>query len=752
MDADWQRAMAVAVAGRDDLLRVARASDSGDGYENAYREQPFGSRMPDAPYAVLLAQGGRFRTLALDLDCDDEREVQQQVKALSDLLTAAGAAWVEARSGPGARRHLLVTWQHPVAAAELAAVMTQLRQVAPSLDVTMMRNPRAGAIRPPGSPHITNGRSTVVGDEHLALATLERGNPPQVWRRFVQEVAAHVLVTPCDTSEADVQRRLAALPHEHGLPYLPVAPRALDHAWSRRLMDGDQEGRYASRSAMAFALTLSLVQSGVRPGEYLTLALNPANEGLAHLRTQRSGSRLSPRRRPRQAAMRMWGKAVRTVLLRPGRQRTDAVDLPALAAVVAAVEAGGWVGQRGPADRGVMDALLHIAVRCGTLVVSASSRQLALSTGLGDSTTARSTRRLVEAGWLALERPSEGRAAPTYRLRIPLGVDLGGALALHPRSPSEAEADGLARRPLGLQMRGHDAVTAQGLGRYAGLLLELLVDRPSSVGDLATRSGVDIARTAKHLHRLLEEGVVRLDGTTLIAPAADIIVSVLDAVADRLGTSGTAAARREEHRRDREHYDLWLADFVAAAGYAAERGLRRPGRSTAGGAPCPRAVLTRGADGRRSWGEVVALTADGLGLQSDERPFLALSGHIDTAHVADRRHLRARVERALRRRPAPTASAPQYQQELPAARSDAVVAARSGASRPGRSSSQAPGPPGFLTADTAHPDPAALECCPRPARPRLLSGARCPVRFNHGRTTNGTGAYSGAPGYWTSGT
>jgi DNA-binding transcriptional ArsR family regulator len=341
----------------------------------------------------------------------------------------------------------------------------------------------------------------------------------------------------------------------------------------------------------------------------------------------------------------MWRKAVRAVLLRPGRRPADAAGVATLGALVAAVEAGGWVGQRGPADRAVMDALLHIAWRCATVLVSASSRQLALSTGLGDSTTARSARRLVEAGWLVVEKPSQGRAAPTYRLQVPPALDLGGALASHPGTPGGVEADGLAPGPLGLLVRGHDAVAAHGLGRYAGLLLELLVDRPSSLGDLAARSGVDIARAEQHLHRLQEEGLLRFDGTRYCALAADTVRTVLDGVADRLGTSGTAEARREEHRRDREHYDLWLADFVAARGYGAERGLRRPGRSTASGAPCPRAVLTRGADGRRSWAEVVALTDAGLGLQDDERQFLTLSGHIDVAHRAYRRRMRGQVER-----------------------------------------------------------------------------------------------------------
>jgi hypothetical protein len=103
---DWDE-FARVLSAREDVLRVAQPRQGGRPATFAQRAWP--SAAPADPFAVYLARGGRFYTVALDLDCGEELAASQLV-ALRRVLTAAGIAWVEAVSGPTGHRHLLTTW------------------------------------------------------------------------------------------------------------------------------------------------------------------------------------------------------------------------------------------------------------------------------------------------------------------------------------------------------------------------------------------------------------------------------------------------------------------------------------------------------------------------------------------------------------------------------------------------------------------------------------------------------------------
>src|SRR3954447_22509084 len=67
---DWD-AFARALSAREDVLRVAQPRQ--DGRPATFAQTAWPCAAPVSPFAVYLARGGRFHTVALDLDCGEER-------------------------------------------------------------------------------------------------------------------------------------------------------------------------------------------------------------------------------------------------------------------------------------------------------------------------------------------------------------------------------------------------------------------------------------------------------------------------------------------------------------------------------------------------------------------------------------------------------------------------------------------------------------------------------------------------------
>lgn len=560
------------IAARDDGLRVARRR-RGE-IVNEYRGQGWdGHTLPALPFAVYLASGGSYRTLAFDLDAS-RGDAAADATVLRALLSECGVRCVEAASGPGGGRHVIATFRDPLPATTVAALARRLASILPTLDVTPLCNPATGCIRPPGSPHRAGGTSVLLAEPAAAVAALAAGNSRGTFDRLCARVGVP-----------------AQAPHRHPPPSARV-PRPLSPAIERLQRDGDVDRRWPDRSGPAAAVCLGYVEAGRPFPEFLRAAVNPTNRGLDHLRRVRVGpGRYRPRREPeiRAAAERMWRGRVRYAEQHPGAP-TAAGHLDAqIAAVLADAEAipSRWAGQGGPSDLAALRAVAHLVATRRAPVVSAGSRTVSELTGCTQSTADRALRRLTRDGWLIRVTPGQGTDAATYRLATPArpgdrtsishGQDVGGSLA-----PAPPTTD---RLRTAITIQSHDVMTHEGLGRHAAAVKVALTAQAGTGADLARRTGLTRRTVSHQLARLAAVGLARRKGSSWAA--ADL--AELDRAAARLGVTGTVARRAAAHAAQRATWRWLQADIAARSGFTVERGLWSPGRQTLSGAD-PRPV------------------------------------------------------------------------------------------------------------------------------------------------------------------
>jgi hypothetical protein len=366
-----------------------------------------------------------------------------------------------------------------------------------------------------------------------------------------------------------------------GRPRRELSPRL-----AALLAEGDVDGVYDSRSAVAAAVALGAVAAGWSRDDY-TAALRsvahvPGSAGEWVERPARRARRRSPADQDRRIAT-TWRRAVERWHARP-----PATDRPALALELAEIRHAMdlrpwmWGGQAGAGNRAVMEALLGIAQRAGRIDPTASIRQIAEHTTVTDSTVDRAIGRLVELGWLRVdaaagfvlagdEQADGGRAghalARQLHLRIP------------PRLPEGIDPDALADPATGelpalrpTDVHVHDAFTWRGLGAVAGVVYARLDPaQPVSARLLSTRSGFAVATVRGHLRRLADAGLAVAGPGGWRRGAAD-----LDQVAAELGVAGTLQVRQERHEVQRARFTAYMTHFANRRGWRQERGLYRP--------------------------------------------------------------------------------------------------------------------------------------------------------------------------------
>ena len=589
--------------------------------------------------AVYLARDGRFFTLALDVDRGGALGAAQ-VSCLRSLLGAAGVGFVEAISGPAGHRHLLATWPEGLSASAVARVARALRDsVAPDLDVTPLMNPVTGCIRPPGAQHRHGGRSRVVGSPAHGLAVLRRGNNTEAFVRLAALAGVGDLSAPA----AALGEAASELICTDGVTSRPSGPRRDLSAPMRALLRDGVVG-CEDRSQVAARVTLAMVNARWSFAEFLACVHDSGYAGLAHLRdVKTAGGRVVPRAGVEAAARRMWDGRVRFAVRHPAVGRTPLCPAT-LEAVAAAAARGAWAGQGGPSARVVFERLLGLARQLGTERVAHDVRSVAVETGLSRSAAGRALLRLRESGWLrAEEGGGRGRLATTYLLQVPpdfefaAGDGVGGTLVPAPPSPALPAN----QFELGLVARPHDAMTSSGLGRYAGLVLDMLSAAPASASELTSRSGLDVRTVRRHLGRLEALGLAACSAADVWAASPE----ALDVAAMALGVAGVVERRRADFIMERVVWAWWLADFHAERGYSTLRGVRRLGRAVmSSGVACPRQPFPLDACGRRAWAAGMSVARSGMGMMPEELARVDLSGVLS---FADGRQHRARPRREL---------------------------------------------------------------------------------------------------------
>jgi DNA-binding Lrp family transcriptional regulator len=598
------------IAARGDLIRVAQRR-SGE-LTNSYRERAWdGCTLPELPYYVYLARDGAYYRLAFDLDAA-RGDVQRDAATLRQLLTDAGIRFIEARSGPAGGRHLIVLFHAPLPAQLVAALARHLRDVhLPTLDPTCLSNPATGGIRPPGSPHRHGGRSMLLTPPAAAAAALAKGNGRDAFDRLCD-------LAGVPTPQADQSPERTAR-----------APRPLSPRLQRLEREGDVEGAYRDRSAVAAAIALGYINAGLPFQRFLAAALDPACRGLDHLRRTHTGAqgyRIRSDADVRAAAERMWRRRVHLAERRPPSGRP--APAPGTEQLVAAVRAAAdarpsrWGGQGGRSDRAVLDAFLDDARHWPHPEVPGSIRRLAERSGISRSAVGGALHRLADDGWLERCTSAVGPLAATYRPALPppaaeyspTGTKSVATMVVRSwvTSPAPTSIDHLT---VTIAVQSHDVFTSEGLGRYAAAVFTALTEGSDTAAGIASRTGLSARTVRRHLRRLADAGLVSNTGPLWRARDLD----ALDRAAELLGVTGTAARRAETHAAERATYHWYVADFAARRGWTVERGLWRTGRHTMTGRdvrPAPSVAFPR-RDGRADPTRALHLLLEGHGPASE---------------------------------------------------------------------------------------------------------------------------------------
>ena len=167
-------ALTARISPRDDV-RIA-AVDSAGQVQNLYPHvAQVSGPAPVVPWAVHLTDGHRqFHLIAFDLDLSQgDGNVLRDCRRLTRWLDELAIEYTIAQSGPSGGRHVWLSLLEPIAAHEVAQLADAVALALPTLDVSSLKNPATGAVRPPGAPHRRGGHSVVLA------------GPPQLLRPAV---------------------------------------------------------------------------------------------------------------------------------------------------------------------------------------------------------------------------------------------------------------------------------------------------------------------------------------------------------------------------------------------------------------------------------------------------------------------------------------------------------------------------------------------------------------------------------------
>ena len=274
-----------------------------------------------------------------------------------------------------------------------------------------------------------------------------------------------------------------------------------------------------------------------------------------------------------------WASARRFVDEHPAHG-ADPVLRTALESFQRAADAHRWPGRAGSIAWLVLHRLIHTAYRGGcewdedSVTLTASERQLAEDASLSREAVHRALKSLCAAGWLTRVAVGAGPMGSRWRLELNGSPARTAVPLTHPTHCSSPTGGVVVN---GLSMRaGHDAFRSRALGPTGyRVLRELVLHGPATTAELAGRLGQSQGTVARVLaKRLGAAGMVERLGpqwgllesvyepdagsrtglNRSTGPTTSVSHLVLDAAAERFGTTGRAVAQRRWHQRERELY------------------------------------------------------------------------------------------------------------------------------------------------------------------------------------------------------
>ncbi len=578
------------------LVRVADVDAYGTAVNTYTRRARVAGARPDAPWALYLTDSaGGFRLLAFDFDAA-KGDPAADAAMLCGWLEQAGLPHLLARSGPSGGRHVWLALAEAVDAGTVDALARLVRARLPSLDIAPLSNPVTGCVRPPGAPHRTGGRSTVlVGD--LAALTAPTVTAADVARLVETLAACHRPEPLAPFDPVDPVDPAAALPTDRaGRLHLPGVRRQLPAGSVQALQVDAAAMDTVDAGTLDASAVLRRVLVGAVAARWRCADIAPlvaCSPGLEHVRSQGQGPGVPRRVRSpgesRAVLARQWDRAVRWVAAHPRASNLeDPTFEPRAAALADLVEQtqtradaapGRWAGPGGPADRRVLDALCVLVLHAVRPVVEADIRRLGLVCGIGRETARTALLRLARDGWVTRHAPADGPRAASWILNgaLSTAADVPSRSQADPRPPGTRTAERsrwLTLLRTRLAAAAHDIFTpAGGLGHAAGQLYATLTTQPVPLAQLAHQLGYlpgDIgirlgALRAARLARRTCKGwcVVRADRR--------------DAAAVRLGVAGRLADRARRYTLEREAFAWWTDELTWMHAPRRTAASRRPG-------------------------------------------------------------------------------------------------------------------------------------------------------------------------------
>lgn len=549
------------------MKRDAYGALSENSYPGRFRVGPVA---PTTPWCIDLADtDGLFRLLCFDfdgkaggvVDPDLMEQAGDDCDALSEILTGLGIAHVVCESSGTGGRHLWVGLAG-LPADDMKSMARAAQANYPlTLDYGLLMNSRTGAVRPPLSPHRDGSYSRVLRGDTAAL------------------------LSP-STSADEISALTAALTER-----MP-APRRADSA-PEGVVDLSHRGH--RRLSAAGAAHMATVRGGSNPSKtgFLCL-LSAANAGwtlrdvehaaktapgMEHYRTKNTGNGT---RRPRSAAEaarrleRQWLKAVSwAAVQRPLPPRKESRDLTELEDIVDTVSdlldrfrvnPGRWGATEATInDQSILSAIAYLTLHTSKWVVAASIRDLALMTGLGRTTAARSLQTLAEAGFITLETPAIDANAAEWRLRKNQFSTTPGTVRSqpldNPRPPQEifvTRVNLISRLETQLTDQRHDLFTRGGLGHLAGKLYALLRSQPNLTRENCEKIlGIGSRYATKSLSQLRFFRLIVKSGDGWRLSKRDL----RSKVAEALGVADALADRARRYLIERKTWTWWLTEY-----------------------------------------------------------------------------------------------------------------------------------------------------------------------------------------------
>jgi hypothetical protein len=561
-------------------VRVAVADAAGI-YDNSYPVlAPLSGAEPTGPFAVHLGcrNGREFGLIGFDLDAG-RGDVALDLARLLELLDSAGIPYLVTASGPAGGRHVWVRPASPVPAGMVKQLARALRHQLPTLDISALSNPVAGALRPPGAAHRAGGRSDIIlGDLEAFLETSATVDQ-------VQALTAAVASALPPVSRDATLRIVAHDPQGH--PHLPGRKRALPPRSQQAL----QTTNVRDASAVLWSVFLGAARAHWTFNDVAALVQTNA-PGLEHLRTKPQSHAPGSVRVPRSASdaaavlRTQWARAVAYVEATEASAPADddgpdfidrvaeLVDRIEAAQVRANACPGRWSQAGGATDRLVFDQLCVLQLQAVTDSVEADQRRLALACGIGRETARRALDRLTTDAWILQEALAAGPQAARWAItQVPAealstGDEMSGAQAdLRPADATlTLRAELLDRLQTTIGLQAHDVFTPAGLGHDAGAVWAQLTSGTQLL-ELQVHTGYPENRLDRYVDSLHELGLWHWD-EDLGQVTTDS--TARDTAARSLGIHSTLAERERRYWTERELWSWWQehVDWLRTPGKA----------------------------------------------------------------------------------------------------------------------------------------------------------------------------------------